>query len=164
MHWLTRWFTREPDPERVEVAGVSEIGQRVELRGRVEPLDLLYCPVTHEPAVVVHYRGLPKLRIENETPFADRGGVVVQQTTTFVLRDKSGAALVEMVPGVDVVEVHQRLLQTYGAALDLDVELICPGDEVRVEGRVRDRAIGGSPHRQDAWGVVVVAESVSLVE
>ncbi|PRQ09073.1 hypothetical protein [Enhygromyxa salina] len=165
MHWLLRLFTRERDPQPRRVDELLEIGDRVELVGRVESLGELHSPLDHEPAVVIRYRGRPTARIDRQTPFADMGtGIEAHQALAFVLRDSSGTALIELDAGVDVGEIHQRLLGTYGAALELDVELVRPGDRVRVQGRVRERTDGGSPHRREAWAAVVVAESVALAE
>lgn len=165
MHWFKRLFTREVDPEPRRIEELHELGDRVELVGRVESLSVLHSPLDHEPAVVIRYHGRPTAGIDRQTPFAATGDSVdVHQAINFVLRDSSGAALIELDAGVDVGEVHQRLLDTYGAALELEVELICPGDAVRVQGHVRGRSDGGSPHRREAWTAVVVAESVEVTD
>lgn len=159
MDWLRKLFTREADPSPRSVVDLAEIGERVELIGRVEAPSPLHCPVTHDPAVVIHYRARPigRFEVDVPTPFT-----VGEQATPFVLRDLSGTALIEVDSGVDVAEIHQRLLHTHGVALELDIALIRPGDEVCVQGHVLERARDGD--HGERWTTVVVADAITRVD
>ena len=99
--WLSRLFSRRY--ERAQSIAGLETG-RVEVSGRVEPLDELVSPLTGQPGVALHYRA--------STPSATRGAfgelpghglrlaMECSQAVDFLLRDESGAALVRVVAGV----------------------------------------------------------------
>jgi len=168
VRWFERLFSKRvksPQPKRI--ADLDEPGELVELVGEVEALALLHDPVDHEPAVILHYHAGPTSHLRSllnvEAPFADTGGSLeVHQATNFVLRDASGAALIEVDPGVDVGAAHQRMLGLYNALINVDIDLIAPGDRVRIQGRVRSGVAQGSPHRREDWSAVVRMESVEI--
>ena len=145
-----------PQPQPRAVAELDEIGELIELRGQVEALQVIHNPLDGSEAVLLSYsariRALAERQIGIDDPAARSHHV---QGTSFLLRDASGVALIEVEAGEDIEAIHAKFLAAYDAGIMVDVEMIAPGERVRVRGRVRELVGSGSPHRSGAWSVVI---------
>lgn len=165
MRWLDRLLARWTPPKRQPIAMLERAGEVVEIEGRIEALGLLEDPVTGASAVLIHYRaripgvGQRYFGVLETRQVADRVIAV-----DFMLRDQTGAARI-VVAGArqDAVDLHLRLLEQFGVALMPEVDLMVPGEWIRVRGRVRSLGESGSPHRREPDGAVVVAEAFERV-
>ena len=162
MRWLSRLLNRgSPDYARRRVDELAQVDEAVELEGVIEAIEQLQDPLTGEPAVVLDYlarrRGPAALYFSIQ---ANEGDIQAFQATNFILRDASGAALIEVASGLDVAKLHAELLARFGVSLEVEVERVGPGDRVRVRGRVRHCAGGGSPHRRQPWTAVVALDEL----
>lgn len=161
MRWIHRLLGRVSPYQRRQIAAIDHDDTRVELEGEVEALELLYDPIDGTAAVLLEYHA-------RRPGFAQRffgvddvaAEIVGCQATNFVLRDGSGAALIEVARGADIPELHRRLYEQFGVELEVRVAYVAPGDRVRLRGRVRARADHGSPHRREPWAVVVALDEL----
>jgi hypothetical protein len=161
MRWLDRLLGRVGPYQPRQIAAIDHTDTRVEIEGEVEALELLHDPIDGTAAVVIEYHA-------QRPGFAQRffgiDDVAAQiagcQATNFVLRDASGAALIEVERGADIAQLHRRLREQFGVGLQVHVEHVAPGDTVRLRGRVRARADHGSPHRREPWAVIVTLDEL----
>jgi hypothetical protein len=154
--WLDRLLSREGPYQSRRIEAIDCDDTRVELEGEVEALELLHDPVEGEPAVVLNYRAQRPGVAQRYFGIHEAAGEIEgYQATNFVLRDESGAALIEVERGGDLAKLHRRLRDEFGVDLQVEVDHIAPGDRVRLRGRVRARTEEGSPHRREPWAVVV---------
>lgn len=138
------------------IAELEEVGEFVELEGLAEALELIYDPVEGREALMLEYSALIRERADSQLGFHDPAAISSHsQGASFVLRDASGAALIEVEGGENLEAVHARLLEVYGAGIEVRVEALAPGERVRVRGRVRTLAAESSPHRGVAWRAVL---------
>jgi hypothetical protein len=138
-------------------------GDRVELRGRAEPIDGLLDPLEERAAVAVEYRAWPPsttVGVDGATAHNNRAFEVrATQAVDFVLDQGGAQVLVKVQRGEDVAERHMSLLEHYGVALRAETEIIEVGAELVVHGRVQvGFDAGASPHRSDPWAAVVRAD------
>ncbi len=161
MRWLDRLRSRLQGYAPRRVGELVRAGARVELEGQIEALTQLEDPLEGAPAVVLRYRARsPGISQRYFGIPDDRGTMEGFQATDFVLRDASGAALIQVERGGDLGELHRRLHAEFGIGLQVELERLAAGDTVRVRGHVRELVGGGSPHRREPWSVVVVAEEL----
>src|SRR5262245_24038033 len=150
MRWIDRLLARTGPYQPRQIAAIEQSDTRVELEGEVEALELLHDPVDGTAAVLLEYHarrpGFAQRFFGIDDVAAEIAGC---QATNFVLRDASGAALIEVARGADIGVLHHRLHEEFGVALEVRVAYVAPGDTVRLRGRVRARADHGSPHRRD---------------
>lgn len=164
MRWLDRLLARRRGYESSRIAGIEAVDQDVELEGQVEPLSLLWDPITGEPAVALDYDARTPGITQRYFGIHERpGGIAARQAVDFVLRDSTGGALIEVDRGGDVGELHRRLRGEFGIGLQATIERLGPGDRVRIRGRVRALDEGSSPHRREPWTVVVTAHELELI-
>ena len=162
MRWLSRLLNRSTPaytPRRVDE--LSTVEEAVELEGVVEAVEVLQDPLSGEPAVVLNY--LARRPAAAQLYFsiqANEGDIEAYQATNFVIRDDSGAALIEVAQGTDIAKLHAELLERFGVNLEAEIERVGPGERIRVRGRVRRQATGGSPHRREAWTAVVTLDEL----
>lgn len=165
--WLQRlWRPYQP------VARLSELAtgrsNRVEVQGRVEPLELLRDPVSGEDCVVIEYRAWPPsttIGMDGATSHNSRAYQVnARQAADFVLVGDGARVLVRTDPGEDLEALHQRLIERYGVDLRAESEMVHAGQRLSVSGRVEHR-MGASrtPHRDLPYDAVVQAERIRLV-
>lgn len=161
VRWLDRLLSREGPYLPCRIGELSELGSRVELCGEVEPLELLVDPIEGEAAVVLDYQAQrPALTQRYWGIHSTEGNIEAYQATNFILRDPSGAALIQVQPGADLGKLHANLRQEFGVELQASVERVGPGDRVCVRGRVSERSDEGSPHRREPWSVVVILDEL----
>ncbi|PRP97703.1 hypothetical protein ENSA5_32100 [Enhygromyxa salina] len=161
MRWLDRLLSREGPYVARQIAELRATDSRVELAGEVEALELLRDPVDDEPAVVLNYRARrPGVAQRYFGIHGSEGEIEAYEATNFVLRDASGAALIQVERGGDVGQLHAKLREQFGVDLQASVEQVGPGDRVRVRGRLRAHSVGGSPHRREPWTVVVILDEL----
>jgi hypothetical protein len=164
VRWLDRLLGRRGAYLGRPISAVAAVGERVELEGRVEALTVLRDPIAGEPAVVMDYRARrPGVAQRYFGLHEGKDGVEASEAVDFVLRDRTGAALIEVERGVDVGELHRRLREEFGIELEATVERLTPEDAIRVRGRVRELK-EGSPHRREPWTVVVTADELERVD
>lgn len=165
MRWLDRLLARWSPATHLPIAGLERAGQLVEIEGRIEALGLLEDPISGTPAVLIHYRArIPGVGQRYFGVLETRRVADLVLAVDFVLRDETGAARIVVASKLpDVAELHVRLLEQFGVALMPEVELMVPGEWIRVRGRVRSLGESGSPHRREPDGVVVVAEAFERV-
>lgn len=164
MRWLDRLLGRGGAYYPSPISGLEHVGQRVVLEGQVETLSVLHDPILGEPAVVLDYRARkPGVAQRYFGLQGEESGIRASEAVDFVLRDPTGAALIEVARGGDVTGLHRQLHEEFGIDLDAKVERIAPGDRIRVRGRVRALGQQSSPHRREAWTVVVLAEDLELI-
>ena len=138
------------------IAELAELGEFVELEGSAEALQVIYDPVGGREALMLKYSALVRERADSQLGFNDPAAIISHsQGASFVLRDASGAALIEVEGGDNLEAVHAQLLEVYGAGIEVRVEALEPGDRVRVRGRVRTLSAESSPHRGAAWRAVL---------
>ncbi|KIG14288.1 hypothetical protein DB30_06890 [Enhygromyxa salina] len=139
MRWFLDIFTRDADPEPQAISAAGEVGGRIDITGIVEAIEAsndLKSPLDGSPAVALHY--VAHIRaVGQHTEEID--GLVIQgsEGRDFILRDDSGAALIQLEPGSSVARLHAHVITTHGAGNEINVEAIVPGDRVRVRGRIR---------------------------
>ena len=155
MNWFRRLFTRiVPQPR--QIAEIETTGELVELRGRVEALQVLRNPLDGSEAVMLNYSARMLSRVDQQVELYDESTTTrLAQGASFLLRDSSGVAMIEVDGGVDVEAAHAGLIERFGAGFDFNVAAIAPGEQVVVRGRVREVATGGSPHRRADWTAVI---------
>lgn len=164
MRWLDRLLGRGGSYFGCRISEIATVDQRVEIEGQVEALSVLHDPITGEPAVVLDYQARKPGVAQRYFGIDERDrGIAATQAVDFVLRDPTGAALIEVARGGDVGRLHQRMHEEFGIGLDATVDRIAAGDRIRVRGRVRTLDEGSSPHRREPWMVVVVAEELELL-
>lgn len=159
--WQRLWPPRPRHIGRLpELLGTSR-DELVALAGRVEPLELLYDPVSGEPAVAIEYLAAPPNSVVGVagalTALARAFQVTCQQATDFVLAEGPHRALVRVAPGSDVAAVHRDLTGRFGVGLHTERRLVRPGDHIRVIGR----RLGGpaaSPMRDEPYLATIVAD------
>lgn len=161
MRWLDRLLARAGPYQRRQIAAIQHGDTRVELHGEVEALELLVDPVDGTAAVLIEYHaqrpGSANRLFGLDEVAAEIGGC---QATNFVLRDASGAALIEVDRGADIAQLHRRLREEFGVGLEVRVEHVVPGATVVLRGRVRALADHGSPHRREPWAVIVTLDEL----
>jgi hypothetical protein len=161
MRWIDRLLARPGPYQRRQIAAIERGDTRVELEGEVEALELLHDPVDGTAAVFLEYHarrpGFAQRLFGIDDVAAEIAGC---QATNFVLRDASGAALIEVDRGADIGGLHRRLREEFGVQLEVRVEHVVPGDTVRLRGRVRAWADHGSPHRREPWAVIVALDEL----
>jgi len=163
MSWFRRLFTRlAPVPRRV--AELEEVGEFVELRGIVEALRVLHNPLDGSEAVMLNYSARMLSRVDQQVElfFDESTTTRLAQGASFLLRDQSGVVMIEVEGGDDVEAAHEGLISRFGAGFDFNVDIIAPGDEVVVHGRVRELVAGGSPHRSAGWTAVIGDARIEL--
>jgi len=163
--WLDRLLSRDKPYAPTPIAESShlEVGDRVEFSGQIDALSTLIDPVDGRPAVAMQYRAKAPAALQRFYGIKAYGNAIdAHQATNFVLRDASGSALVEVEPGGNLGELHHQLQRKYGVELEAEVEVIAPGERVRVQGRIVKVTQTGSPHRRDPWSAVVAAEAILL--
>jgi len=165
MRWLDRLLARGGGYDRVRVSAIEAVDQDVELEGQVEALSVLVDPIAGEPAVVLDYRARPPGIAQRYFGIHESDGSIgARQAVDFVLRDATGAALIEVERGAEVGELHRRLQDQFGVGLRATVDRVAPGDQIQVRGRVRALIGGSSPHRREPWSVVVSAHELERVQ
>lgn len=162
MRWLARLLKLgSPEYTRRRVDELVRVDEQVEIEGVVEAVELLHDPLSGEPAVVLNYLARrPGVAARYFSIQTNEGDVEAYQATNFVVRDDSGAALIEVGRGTQIAELHAELLERFGVNLEAEVERVGPGDRIRVRGRVRRQAEGGSPHRREPWTAVVILDEL----
>jgi hypothetical protein len=164
MRWLDRLRPRRSGYESSRIGAIEAVDQDVELEGQIEPLSLLWDPISGEPAVVLDYEARTPGITQRYFGIHERpGGIAARQAVDFVLRDATGGALIEVERGGDIGELHRRLRGEFGIGLQANIERVGPGDRVRIRGRVRSLDEASSPHRREPWTVVVTAHEVELI-
>src|SRR5690554_4030822 len=164
MRWLDRLLGRSGGYSDCSISELAVVDQRVAIEGQVEALSVLHDPISGEPAVVLDYRARKPGVAQRYFGIDERDrGITATQAVDFVLRDPTGAALIEVARGGDVDALHQRMHEEFGIGLDATVDRIAAGDRIRVRGRVRTVDDGSSPHRREPWTVVVMAEELELI-
>jgi hypothetical protein len=158
--WLGRLWPRRY--RRVELLRQVREG-RIQVAGRVEPLETIEDPLTGEPCVAVEYRAWPPsttLGMDGGTQHAGRAFQVdARQAVEFVLTDETASILVQPARGEDVEMLHRDLLQRYGVGLRAETHRVCVGAQIRLEGRVIFvRGDKGSPLREDPYTAIVEAD------
>ncbi len=163
MNWLRRFFLGNT-PRPRQISEIEGSGERVELRGVVEALDVILNPLDSSEAVMLRYQAQIMARADPQLGRLDRAAhVAYSQGVSFLLRDPSGVARVQVEPGEDLVAIHSDLLARYGPGIELDISAVEPGEQVIVRGRVQERIAAGSPHRSAAWTVVLADVEVEKV-
>ncbi len=140
----------------------------VEVRGTVEAIEPLQCPITGEDAVAIYYRAIAP----GATSRAYAGllgdtlhvSSQARQATDFLLRDRSGAALIRPEYGPDLQAIHHDLLGRHGLELQASAELLQPGQQIRVRGYVSEQTPDAGPHRRGPYSLVIEADEISLVD
>lgn len=155
---LTRRYRKVPQlSELMELAG-----QRVEIRGVIEPLQVLEDPVTGEACVAIDYRAWPPsttIGVDGATAYNARAfQVSARQATDFVLHEGPVSVRVHVDAGEDLASLHRRLVARYGVGLRAESEFVATDAEVCVAGRVAQREAPGSPHRTDPATVTLHAD------
>ncbi|MCB9748709.1 MAG: hypothetical protein H6713_01755 [Myxococcales bacterium] len=140
---------------------------RVELVGAIETLEedeALLCPLTGEPAVIVRYLGRARGVSAPEGFFGDGQDIIIRahQGRDFLIRDETGAAMIQVRAGDDLIALHGRMLETHGFALHAETDYLAPGERVVVRGVVTRRD-AGAPHRRAPHLVTIRADSVERV-
>jgi hypothetical protein len=156
MRWLDRLLARAGPYQPRQIAAIEHTDTHVEIEGKVEALELLYDPIDGTAAVVLEYRAQQRF-FGLDDMAAHMAGC---QATNFVLRDASGAALIEVARGADIAQLHRHLREKFGLGLEVRIEHVAPGDSIRLRGRVRARADQGSPHRREPWAVIVTLDEL----
>ncbi|MCA9713372.1 MAG: hypothetical protein KC468_01615, partial [Myxococcales bacterium] len=103
---------------------------RVVITGVIESLedgDALACPLSGELAVVVHY--VARTRGMSSRAYGIAGDALdivrrAHEGRDFLLRDSSGAALILVDAGEDVLRLHDTLFEQHGLSLEPDTELV----------------------------------------
>lgn len=163
MNWLRRFFLGD-SPRPRAVNEIEQPGERVELRGVVEALDVIQSPLDGREAVMLRYHAQIMARADPQLGRLDQAAhVAYSQGVSFLLRDPSGVARVQVEPGEDLIAIHSDLLARYGPGIELDIFAVEPGDRVVVRGRVQEQIAAGSPHRSAAWTAVLVDVEVEKV-
>lgn len=164
MRWLDRLLARRGGYDHSQISAIAAVDQAVVLEGQIEALSLLQDPVSGVPAVVLDYAArTPGVTQRYFGIHEGHGGIAAHQAVDFVLRDASGAALIEVERGGDVGELHRRLQADFGIGLDAQVQRVGPGDRVRVRGHVRSLGGRSSPHRREPWTVTVFADEIERI-
>ncbi len=165
MGWLSRLWRRRYRA----VADLARLGQgRVEVEGRVEPLEVLRDPLDGRACVAIEYRAWPPattVGMDGATAHNSRAfQIEARQAVDFVLSNGRSRVLVHVDAGEDLSSLHRDLLERYGVQLRSEVEIIDVGSEVRVEGVVKTvRSASTSPHRSEPWAGEIQAERLWLV-
>ena len=160
MNWLRRLLQGNA-PRARQISEIEGPGERVELRGVVEPLDVILNPLDSSEAVMLSYHVQILARADPQLGRLDRAAHVVHtQGVSFLLRDASGVARVQVEPGDDLIAIHSDLLARYGPGMELDIFAVEPGDRVVVRGRVQEQIAAGSPHRSASWTAVLIDAEV----
>ncbi|PRQ06266.1 hypothetical protein [Enhygromyxa salina] len=155
MRWLLDLFTRDADPEPHAISASGEVGALVDISGIVEAIEPLKHPLDGSDAVALNY--VAHVRSGTELTEAIEGLLIEgSQGCDFILRDESGAALIELEPGDSVARLHEHVITTHGAGNEINVEAIVPGERVRVRGKVRAVVDDGEPR----WCCVVQANEL----
>ena len=163
MNWLRRLFLGDA-PRSLTISEIERPGERVELRGVVEALDVILNPLDSSEAVMLRYHAQIIARADPQLGHLDRAAHVVHsQGVSFLLRDPSGVARVQVEAGEDLVAIHGDLLARYGPGIELDIFSVVPGDRVIVRGLVQEKIAAGSPHRSAAWAAVLADVEVEKV-
>ena len=138
MRWLLHLLTREdPEPSTIATLESLDVGEAVDVTGTIELLDEgLRNPLDGEPAVALHYEITPRRYGDYHVPVSFE----CYQGASFLLRDATGVAVVEIEAGEDVAAFHRHHVEVYGAGNPTTVEQMGPGDRVRVRGHIRARA------------------------
>lgn len=164
--WLGRLWPRRYD--RVPHLRQIRTG-RVEIAGRVEPLETLDDPLTGETCVAIEYRAWPPsttVGMDGATVHAGRAFQLdARQAVEFVLVDTTGRVLVRPPPGEDIDELHRELLHRFGVGLRAETSHVPGGARIRVAGRVSfARSRRGSPLREEPYVAIVEADRFWLAE
>jgi hypothetical protein len=164
VRWLDRLLGRRGGYDRSQISAIAAVGQAVELEGQIEALSVVHDPISGEPAVVLDYAArTPGITQRYFGIHEGEGGISAREAVDFVLRDSTGAALIEVDRGGDVGELHRRLQSDFGIDVDATTERVGPGDRVRIRGRVRALEDRSSPHRREPWTTTVVAEEIERI-
>ncbi len=164
---LIEWFS--PSYQEHETIASATAG-KVVITGVIETLEeaeALLCPLTGEPAVMVHYMGRASGMASRAYGIIGDGMEIItraHQARDFLLRDSSGAALIRVEPGQDLIQLHGRMFETHGIEMKAETDYLAPGERVTVQGKVVERHSAGSPHRRAPYQVVVKADSITRVE
>ena len=158
--WLGRLWPRRY--RRVELLRQIQEG-RIQVAGRVEPLETIEDPLTGEPCVAVEYRAWPPattIGMDGATQHAGRAYQLdARQAVEFMLTDETASILVRPPVGEDVEAIHRELLQRYGVGLRAETEHVTAGAHIRLEGRVTYvRGEKGSPLREAPYAAIVEAD------
>jgi len=163
VNWLRRLFLGDT-PRPLTISEIARPGERVELSGIVEALDVILNPLDSSEAVMLRYHAQIIARADPQLGRLDRAAhVAYSQGVSFLLRDPSGVARVLVEPGEDLVSLHSDLLARYGPGIELEIFSVVPGDRVIVRGLVQEQIATSSPHRSAAWTAVLAEVEVEKV-
>jgi hypothetical protein len=159
MGLLSRLFGRGTPPATPVAA--LELGP-TEVEGTGVVLEPLFDPIHGEEAIALHYRASAPGAVGRIYGglTGSAGDLVIDggQATDFLLEDSSGAALIRVDPGQDVMMLHEESSQHHGISLSPTVDLLRPGERIRVRGTVVE-LLEPSPHRRVGYTAIIEAES-----